>query len=86
MVDKRPVVLVKIGQLAGIVGVAISKLNFYITAGLLRPARKTASGHRLFDPEEAQETLDRVANLQKAGKTIEEIKKLIRRRRKGSSE
>ena len=67
--------LLKIGEFARLTGVPAKTLRFYDMLGLVEPAVRTASGHRLYGPEEAA----RLAFVKRArllGLSLEEIKEL----------
>ncbi len=62
----------RIGELAKRLGVATSKLRFLEAHGLIRPARRLASGYRDYD-DSAVETLQIILQAQSFGFTLEEI-------------
>ena len=62
----------RIGELAKRLGVATSKLRFLEAHGLIRPARRLASGYRDYD-DSAIETLQIILQAQSFGFTLEEI-------------
>ena len=65
-------------------GLSRQVLHNYTMLGLIEPARRTPSGHRLYD-EAAFDLLERIKELRKT-KTLLEIKELLARgsRRGGS--
>jgi len=70
--------LVKIGELAQMFSVLPSTINFYTREGLIKEARRSQGGYRLYDPSKAIRVLEKIADLQtKQRYTIEEIKRLI---------
>ncbi|MFA6604548.1 MAG: MerR family transcriptional regulator [Patescibacteria group bacterium] len=69
---------IKIGELAKLFSVLPSTINFYTREGLLKEARRSQGGYRLYDPSKAMQVLKKIAELQnKKRYTIEEIKKLL---------
>lgn len=68
---------VKIGELAARCGVSRDTLRFYEREGLLPRARRTASGHRVFD-EPAVDRLEFIRQSQQLGLTLEDIRELLR--------
>jgi len=77
MKDERP--LVRIGQIAEMYDLTVSALNYYISLDLIRHVDTTSSGHRLFDLKLTGEALRRIRSLKQAGKTLDEIKQILRR-------
>ena len=67
--------LYKIGELIERSGISRQTLHNYTMLGLIEPARRTPSGHRLYD-EAAFEVLERIKELRKT-KTLLEIKELL---------
>lgn len=72
---------ITIGKLAGEVGVSIDAIRFYEREGLLRPARKTDSGYRLFDGEAARRVRF-IKQAQHCGFALAEIRELLDLRRR----
>lgn len=72
---------VTIGKLAGEVGVSVDAIRFYEREGLLRPARKTASGYRLYDAE-AGRRIRFIKQAQHCGFSLAEIRELLDLRRR----
>lgn len=69
--------LLKIGELAGIVGVLPSTINFYTNEGLLKAAARSQGGYRLYDKDYALGQVKRIQKLQADKRlTIEEIKRI----------
>jgi MerR family transcriptional regulator, thiopeptide resistance regulator len=62
----------KVGELAARTGLTVRTLHHYDEIGLLRPARRTASGHRLYGESEV-ERLQRIVSLRQAGFGLEDI-------------
>jgi DNA-binding transcriptional MerR regulator len=69
--------LVKIGEFARLTGVSVKTLRFYDMLGLVEPAVRTASGYRLYGPQEASR-LAIVKRVKLLGISLEEIKELGR--------
>lgn len=66
----------KVGQLAARTGTTVRTLHHYDEIGLLRPARRSSSGHRLYGPEEI-ERLQQIKSLQQLGWSLEEIREAL---------
>lgn len=62
----------KVGELAARTGLTVRTLHHYDEIGLLRPSRRTASGHRLYGIREV-ERLQRIASLRQLGLSLEEV-------------
>ena len=75
--------LYKIGELIELSGISRQTLHNYTMLGLIEPARRTPSGHRLYD-EDALARLEQIKQL-RLTKTLLEIKELLSRGKKGSS-
>jgi len=71
-----PESLLRIGRLAERAGVTTSMLRFYEREGLLRPARRTASGYRLYGAE-AERTLLFIRRAQRLGFSLDDIKLVL---------
>ena len=70
--------LIKIGELARLFSVLPSTINFYTREGLIKEARRSQGGYRLYDPGKTMSVLKKIEELQtKKRYTIEEIKRLI---------
>jgi DNA-binding transcriptional MerR regulator len=70
---------VKIGQLATIVGVLPSTINFYTQEGLLKETKRTQGGYRLYDEKKAVQQIKRINSLKTNKRlTITEIKQIIK--------
>ncbi len=67
----------KIGELIERSGISRQTLHNYTMLGLIEPASRTPSGHRLY-AEEAFETLERIKQLRRTH-TLMEIRDLLRR-------
>lgn len=64
--------VLKVGELAKRTGLTVRTLHHYDEIGLLRPSRRTASGHRLYGRAEV-ERLQQIASLRYLGLSLEEI-------------
>ncbi|HEV8577952.1 MAG TPA: MerR family transcriptional regulator [Thermoanaerobaculia bacterium] len=67
----------KIGELAERCGVSRDALRFYERVGLLRPPRRTPSGHRVYD-QDAVQRLELIRRSQQIGLTLDDIRELLR--------
>jgi len=65
------------GELAARVGVNRETLRYYERRGLLKPARRTAAGYRIYDEESAARLLF-IKRAQGFGFSLEEIRGLLR--------
>lgn len=74
----RPSPFLRIGDLAREVGLTNQMVHFYCSMGLLREARKTRSGYRLFGPE-AVRRIRLIRELNRHGYSLREIKQTFRR-------
>jgi DNA-binding transcriptional MerR regulator len=80
----RPIALLTTGEMARMSNNTLRTVRFYEEEGILRPARRTEGGHRLFDPSE----LDRlmlVSDMRLAGLSLEDIKKILLLKRSATS-
>ncbi len=66
----------KVGELARRSGLSIRTLHHYDELGLLSPSLRTASGYRLYTPEDVAR-LQRILSLRQLGFSLEEIKRCI---------
>ena len=62
----------KVGELAERTGLSVRTLHHYDDIGLLRPSRRTPSGHRIYGLEEVRR-LQQIASLRHLGLSLEEI-------------
>ena len=62
----------RVGELAKRTGLTVRTLHHWDQVGLLRPSRRTPSGHRLYGPEAVQR-LQRIRSLRALGLGLEEI-------------
>ncbi|MEM9593972.1 MAG: MerR family transcriptional regulator [Acidobacteriota bacterium] len=64
--------LFKVGELAERIGVTVRTLHHYDEIGLLRPARRSSSGHRQYDSGDL-ERLQRITSLRQLGFSLDQI-------------
>ncbi len=64
------------GDMARLTGNTLRTVRFYEEAGVLRPARRTEGGHRLFDDREL-ERLSLVSDMREAGMSLEDVRSLL---------
>lgn len=65
-----------IGELAKRTGLTNSRIRFYESAGLLTAVDRRPNGYRVYPPE-AVTVLDLITSAQRAGFTLDEIRKLM---------
>lgn len=65
-----------IGELAKRTGLTNSRIRFYESAGLLTAVDRRPNGYRVYQPE-AVTVLDLITSAQRAGFTLDEIRKLM---------
>jgi MerR family transcriptional regulator, copper efflux regulator len=71
--------LLKIGQLARLVGVLPSTINFYTNENLLKSSGRSRGGYRLYESRYAIGQIKLIQKLQQEKRlTIQEIKKIIK--------
>ena len=63
----------KVGELSKRTGLSIRALRLYDEMGLVKPSRRTASGHRLYGPEDISR-LQRALSLKQLGFSLDEIR------------
>lgn len=63
----------KVGELAARTGLSVRALHHYHEIGLLRPSRRTTSGHRLYSRADVARLL-RIRALQQLGLSLEQIR------------
>ncbi len=68
----------KVGELARRTGLSVRTLHHYDEIGLLRPARRTAAGHRLYARGEVLR-LQRIASLRQLGLSLADIEECLER-------
>ncbi len=81
---KRPDGLLTTGDMARITGNTLRTVRFYEEAGILRPDRRSAGGHRLFSKREL-ERLQFISDMRAAGLSLEEIRALLELKVKADS-
>jgi len=69
----------KVGELAGATGLTVRTLHHYDEIGLLRPSRRTPSGHRLYTGRDVAR-LQQVTSLRELGFPLDEIRGVLDRR------
>ena len=69
--------LLKIGQLAQLVGVLPSKINYYTNEGLLPASTRSKGGYRLYEKDKTIKSIQKIQKLQNRRLTIVEIKEII---------
>ena len=77
MAEKRPVKLYKIGELMEFTGLSRQTIHNYTMLGLIKPARRTKAGHRLY-AEETFELLEKIGSL-KRDHTLSAIRELMQK-------
>ena len=73
---KPPPELLTIGALAKRVGFAVSALRYYEEVGLIPPAMRRESGHRVY-PESVQDVLILIRHCRDLGFSIDETRELV---------
>lgn len=68
--------LFKIGEVMQYTGLSRQTIHNYTLAGLIQEARRTASGHRLYD-ESVFDRLEQIKILQTKNYTLLQIKKIL---------
>ncbi len=72
----RELEALKVGELARRTGLSVRTLHHYDEIGLLSPARRTASRHRLYGRDEIQR-LQQIRSLRQLGFSLEEIRECL---------
>ena len=75
MVKKRSKDLLKISEVAQLAGVLSSTVRYYTDIGLLKVAKETPGGHRLYDKDTTLAMISKIHFLNNKGLTMESIKK-----------
>ncbi|MFI2474087.1 MerR family transcriptional regulator [Nocardia xishanensis] len=75
--DTQARALVSIGELARSTGLAVRTIRFYCDEGILE-SRRSAGGHRMFDPESATERLLLVRRLRAVGLGLASITDVLK--------
>jgi DNA-binding transcriptional MerR regulator len=73
--------LFKIGEVMQYTGLSRQTIHNYTLAGLINEARRTASGHRLYD-EAVFDRLEQIKVLQSKNYTLYQIKKILEEQKK----
>lgn len=68
--------LYKIGEVMQYTGLSRQTIHNYTLAGLINEARRTASGHRLYD-ESVFDRVEQIKILQSKNYTLYQIKKIL---------
>jgi DNA-binding transcriptional MerR regulator len=68
--------LYKIGEIMQYSGLSRQTIHNYTVAGLIQEARRTVSGHRLYD-ESVFDRLEQIKTLQSKNYTLVQIKKIL---------
>lgn len=69
---------IKVGELADVTGLTVRTLHHYDEIGLLEPASRTNSGHRLYGQHEV-ERLQLIASLRHVGFSLDQIRDCLER-------
>lgn len=72
--------LYKIGEVMEYSGLSRQTVHNYTLAGLIQEARRTASGHRLYD-ESVFDRLEKIRTLQSKNYTLMQIKKILEQKK-----
>src|SRR5690606_25219830 len=72
------------GDMARITNTTLRTVRFYEEAGILRPARRTEGGHRLFVREEL-ERLRLASDMREAGLSLDDIRSLLELKSKATT-
>ncbi len=75
--------LFKIGEVMQYTGLSRQTIHNYTLAGLIQEARRTPSGHRLYD-ESVFDKLEQIKILQSKNYTLLQIKKLLEQQKSGA--
>ncbi len=75
---KVPAKLYRIGELVRHTPFSRQTIHNYTIMGLIREAEWTEGGHRLYD-ESVFRRLSKIIKLQKKGKSLEEIRQILRK-------
>lgn len=77
-----PVPSLMIGRVAEVAGVNVQTLRYYERVGLIRPAKRSRAGYRLYTDETVR-TISFVKRAQELGFALKEIKELLKLRTAG---
>ena len=81
---KRADGLLTTGDMARLTGNTLRTVRFYEEAGILRPDRRSAGGHRLFSQREL-ERLQFISDMRAASLSLEEIRSLLELKEKSDT-
>jgi len=81
---KRADGLLTTGDMARLTGNTLRTVRFYEEAGILRPDRRSAGGHRLFSQREL-ERLHFISDMRAASLSLEEIRSLLELKEKAET-
>jgi DNA-binding transcriptional MerR regulator len=70
--------MLKVGELASLTALTVRTLHHYDEVGLLRPAERTAAGHRLYGADEIRR-LQQITSLRHLGLSLEEVAECLAR-------
>lgn len=73
--------LFKIGEVMQYSGLSRQTIHNYTLAGLIQEARRTVSGHRLYD-ETVFDRIEQIKTLQGKNYTLYQIKKILEQQKK----
>lgn len=76
MTSDEPDLPIKVGDLAAAAGLTVRAIHHYEDIGLIGPAERTASGHRVYGPDAVQR-LYRVNRLRRLGLSLEQIRRAL---------
>lgn len=68
----------KVGEVAARIGISVRTLHHYEDIGLLRPSKRSAAGHRLYEPADVERLL-RIRALRQLGVSLTEIGRCLER-------
>jgi DNA-binding transcriptional MerR regulator len=66
----------KVGELAAATGLTVRSLHYFDEIGLLRPAQRSAAGHRLYDGADVRR-LHRILTLRRLGVPLSEVRRSL---------
>lgn len=75
---KVPPKLYRISEVAQYSGLSRQTISYYTYLGLITPATRTPSRHRLYDAS-VFERLEKIRELKREGRTLLEIREILRR-------
>jgi len=74
--------LLRIGEIAKVVGVPLSTIRYYTDIGLLTVISRTKGGYRLYDREEALGIIRKIKPVVERRRTLQQIKEDLVRKTK----